>query len=274
MSKPNIVDPESPEDNELEYSSVDSFDDAAPEQDNSEQTEEEKLLAGKFKDVSELEKAYQNLEKEKSRQGNELGELRSKVDQLIPMVQQQANQQPQKETEEEVSEEDFWDNPQKAVQSQVKSALNEELEPIKQEFTQSKAEKAKNQLLEKQPDAFDVYQSGEFQNWIQSRPAYQKVLQEADQNYDAETAADIIDLYKKENNIQEKKTEEKEVSEAPTHDSESLKQASVESSKSQKSSSKKIYRRADIVDLMMNNPQRYEQLADEISAAYAEGRVK
>jgi predicted polyphosphate/ATP-dependent NAD kinase len=37
---------------------------------------------------------------------------------------------------------------------------------------------------------------------------------------------------------------------------------------------KKTYRRADIIELMRTNPDRYEQLAPEIMQAYAEGRVK
>jgi len=40
------------------------------------------------------------------------------------------------------------------------------------------------------------------------------------------------------------------------------------------SGSKKTYRRADIIDLMVRNPERYAALSDEIMAAYAQGRVK
>jgi hypothetical protein len=39
-------------------------------------------------------------------------------------------------------------------------------------------------------------------------------------------------------------------------------------------SRKKVYRRADIIKLMKNDPDRYQALSDEIMAAYAEGRVK
>ena len=39
-------------------------------------------------------------------------------------------------------------------------------------------------------------------------------------------------------------------------------------------SSRKVYRRADLIRLKMTDPQRYESLSDEIMAAYAEGRVK
>ncbi len=38
--------------------------------------------------------------------------------------------------------------------------------------------------------------------------------------------------------------------------------------------SKKMYRRADIIELMRFNRDRYQELAPEIMKAYAEGRVK
>jgi hypothetical protein len=37
---------------------------------------------------------------------------------------------------------------------------------------------------------------------------------------------------------------------------------------------KKVYRRADLINLQVTDPRRYESLAEEIQAAYIEGRVK
>jgi hypothetical protein len=39
-------------------------------------------------------------------------------------------------------------------------------------------------------------------------------------------------------------------------------------------SSKRVYRRADLIRLKMQDPTRYEALSDEIMQAYSEGRVK
>ena len=39
-------------------------------------------------------------------------------------------------------------------------------------------------------------------------------------------------------------------------------------------STRKIYRRADLIKLRMTDPDRYMSLQDEILAAYNEGRVK
>ena len=39
-------------------------------------------------------------------------------------------------------------------------------------------------------------------------------------------------------------------------------------------SSKKVYRRADLIQLQLKDPERYNMLADEIMLAYAEKRVR
>jgi len=36
----------------------------------------------------------------------------------------------------------------------------------------------------------------------------------------------------------------------------------------------KVYRRSDLIKLMVSDPSRYEALSDEILRAYSEGRVK
>jgi hypothetical protein len=52
-----------------------------------------------------------------------------------------------------------------------------------------------------------------------------------------------------------------------------LKAASVDVGGSGESG-KRVYRRADLIRLKMQDPARYDALNDEILAAYSEGRVK
>ena len=52
-----------------------------------------------------------------------------------------------------------------------------------------------------------------------------------------------------------------------------LKAASVDTGGTGESS-KRVYRRADLIRLRMTDPDRYNALESEIMAAYAEGRVK
>jgi len=48
----------------------------------------------------------------------------------------------------------------------------------------------------------------------------------------------------------------------------------VSRTSSEATAGKKIYRRADLIRLRTNDPERYDALQDEILEAYAEGRVK
>jgi hypothetical protein len=52
-----------------------------------------------------------------------------------------------------------------------------------------------------------------------------------------------------------------------------LKSATTESRTSTSPGGGKTFRRADLIRLKMEDPNRYESLQDEIYAAYADGRV-
>ena len=59
---------------------------AAESQETEEPTEAEKLFAGKYKSVEDLERAYQEAASKLGEQGNELGELRKLIDERLPAV--------------------------------------------------------------------------------------------------------------------------------------------------------------------------------------------
>jgi len=53
-----------------------------------------------------------------------------------------------------------------------------------------------------------------------------------------------------------------------------LKAGASESRSGVSSGGGKIFKRADLINLKMRDPQRYESMQDEIFKAYSEGRVK
>ena len=88
--------------------------------------------------------------------------------------------------------------------------------------------------------------------------------------YDYETADELLNLWKdRQQTVQQTaQTEKKERKQA-------VKAASTGTTKgSTAPSSKKIYRRADIIKLMKEDPDRYQALSGEIMQAYAERRVR
>jgi len=67
---------------------------AAGSQETEEQTEAEKLLAGKYKTVEDLERAYQEASSKLGQQGSELGELRKLIEERLPAEDETEFEQP------------------------------------------------------------------------------------------------------------------------------------------------------------------------------------
>jgi len=63
------------------------------------------------------------------------------------------------------------------------------------------------------------------------------------------------------------------VTDAKKETAKNLKAATVDTG-SPAPSSKKTYRRTDLINLRLRDPDRYYAMQDEIMSAYAEGRVK
>ena len=224
------------------------------------------------KSVEDIVKSYQNLEQELGRKSQEIGELRSLSDSFlkaeISRNDPQTSQATQNSNNNE-TEEDFFEDPNKAVNSLI------EKHPKFQEFqkfqAQQKQETSKAQLEQTHPDYVDIVQDAKFQDWVQASKFRTNLFQEADSyNYDA---ADELLTHWKERSMIDKTAEVKQ-EQAETR-KKALKSSKTESrSSSESTAGKKTYRRADLIRLKATDPNRYADLADEIYSAYAEGRVK
>ena len=93
----------------------------------------------------------------------------------------------------------------------------------------------------------------------------------ADQHFDTEAAHELFSLWKDRSGaINQTIQAEKEGRQKAVRDgSNGYTRGNPDSS-----TSKKIYRRADIIKLMKTDPERYLALSDDIQKAYAEKRVK
>ena len=128
----------------------------------------------------------------------------------------------------------------------------------------------KAQLNKLHPDMNKIIQDKKFQEWVTASKVRQKLFHQADKMYDYETADELLNLWKDRQQTvkQTAQTEKKERKQA-------VKAASTGTTKgSTAPSSKKIYRRADIIKLMKEDPDRYQSLSGEIMQAYAERRVR
>lgn len=212
----------------------------------------------------ELARMLQDAQREIGHKGNELGALRKSFEQLAS--QQAAAPKTEPEPTDDV---DYFVDPQTAVNRQIDNhpALRQAQQVVQQmQYAQGLAT-----LQQRHPDVKDVVASEEFRKWVSESPARVSRYQRADQLGDVDEADDLISTFKQ---IKQAGTAAKEV--ATKAQKQAVRSASVGASQGAATDggSRRIYRRADIRQLMRTDPDRYEALQPEIMKAYAEGRVR
>ena len=215
------------------------------------------------KSAEELVQMHQEAEKLLGRQSSEVGELRKVVDNYI-----QTQLTPEQQAPQEVEEIDFFTDPDKAVDRAIQNHPKiREAEAVTNQYRQSNA---MAQLKSKHPDMESILQDTKFAEWIQASKVRTRLFVDADQKYDHEAADELFSLWKERQNVvrQTAQVEQQARKQA-------VKSASTGNARgSSESAPKKVYRRADIINLMKTDPNRYAALQPEIMLAYQEGRVR
>jgi len=217
------------------------------------------------KSASDIARMHQELEKRLGQQSSEVGELRQHFDQYV-----QSNIAAQNSAPEVVEEEiDFFADPNAAMAKAIEN------HPTLKQAQAVAAEMAKSQALAKlkasHPDMNEVLGDKGFKEWVSGSQIRRDLYAQADTRYDFAAADELITLYKERRGVvaQTAKVEKQ-------HQKNEVKKASTGTARSNPEgvSSKKVYRRRDIIELMNSDPKRYEALMPEIMKAYEEGRVK
>jgi len=224
------------------------------------------------KSLEEVVRMHQESEKLIGRQAQEVGENRRLLDQFI----KQQLESKQEASPSKAQEIDYFEDPAKAINQAVEN------NPILKQLQEQQAYQAQlvaKQTIEKaHPDYLSVAQSDDFAAWIQGSKVRVQLFAQAS-NYDVDSALELLETYKSLRGIQAQKaatTKAADESLKKTDDEsrgKALKAAAVQQGGTGEST-KNIYRRADLIRLRMQDPNRYESMADEILAAYAEGRVR
>ncbi len=274
----NIIDERYDDNDTTEYS---SFDDnevvteevqtttETPEQPTNNEDDDDLPEKYRGKTAKEIARMHQEAEKMMGKHSSEVGELRSIVDSFIK-TQLETKKPTTVETSDDnlVDDVDFYVDPKKAVEKALNShpAIRQA-----EELTQNmKQQTIRQKLQETHPDYMQVATDANFINWVKASPIRTKLLVEADQSFDFDSANELLTLWKERQGVV---TQAKET--AMQDRKQAVKQASNASPKgSGEGVSKKIYRRSDIISLMQNNPSKYDELYAEITQAYREGRVK
>ena len=222
------------------------------------------------KSAIEIAKMHQEAEKLIGRQANEVHEVRSLADQLLKQ-QLESNKKVQQQPIEESLEEDFFADPKQAVNRQVEK--HPAVIEARQAALEMKKMKTAQQLAAKHPDFVTLAQDAGFQDWVKSSAIRLQLFAKADAEYDFESADELLSTYKEIKQIKQAQQTASAAKVETKAQEQAMKAATVDVGGAGESS-RKVYRRADLIKLRMTDPDRYEQMADEIMAAYAEGRVK
>ena len=228
--------------------------------------EPEEELPEKYqgKSVAEIAKMHQEVERRMGEQGNELSNLRSTLDAMA--LQSSTANEPEPEP---IQEADFFSDPTNTVNRAIENhpALRQAQEMAqKMAYAQGLAT-----LQQRHPDLKEVMSSPKFEEWIKSSSVRANRFQRADQMGDVEEADDLISTFKQLNQVE---SSAKEASKRAQKQAVKSASTGAVRGNSDVQGSRRIYRRADIRELMRTNPQRYEDLQPEIMRAYAEGRVR
>jgi len=265
MSRATIID-ERPEDieatDQLEQNTIET-----PLEE--ELTQEEVELPEKYqgKSVEDLVQMHQELEKFSGKQSTEVGELRKVVDDYIQTQTQLSEQAPQQQQEQD-EEVDFFVDPASAVNRAIDN--HPKIREAQAYTEQYKKQATMAQLQQQHPDMEAILQDAKFAEWIKGSKVRTQLFVQADQMYDYDAANELFSLWKERSQaVQQTAQAEKQARKS------AVKTANTGNARgTAEGSRKKTYRRADLINLMKTDPDRYMALQPEIMAAYAEKRVK
>lgn len=201
------------------------------------------------------------------KQAAEVGEVRKLADQLI---QRQFAQTPPKQEAPQVDDADFLLSPKETVEKLVGN--HPAIRQAQMYAAQAAAEARKRALQERHPDMKEIVADPEFQAWLQQSPARVQKFARAHQQYDAAAGDELLTSFKE---LREARKIASEGAENIRDQADkTLRRNSAPAGTTSTAGGKKVFRRADLIQLQLTDPKRYMALQDEIMAAYAEGRVK
>jgi hypothetical protein len=246
-----------------------------PEEELEEKVIEEDKVAthipDKFKDKSleDVIHSYEELERAMGRKNNEVGELRKLTDEFLKQSLNSNAGEKQDSAPATLEMDDLLDDPNKAINEAINS--NPRLKQLEEQLAEARRAESQKWFESKHPDGQEIVASPEFQDWVSQSIIRQKLLIEANNNYDYNMADELLSTYK-----ELKGVKAKEVSaESKAKREKALKDAAVETG-STGQAPKKIYKRADLMKMMTYNRDAYDDpvFQAELAKAYKEGRVR
>jgi len=218
------------------------------------------------KSAEEIAASYVELQSEYGRRNTEVGSLRKLTDQLLELKTDTTKTEAPAE-KKAVDVDGLLNNPDETINSVVDG--NPRIKALEDKLvTADRAADLK--VFEKaQPDWKAKMATQEFATWVLESPVRQRLFQEANNNYDYVTGAELLDMYDlaKGTAIADAKTERN------TSARKSAKAAVTETGSTDEPKGKPKFRREELIQLKLTQPRKYEAMKETIMAAYADKRV-
>lgn len=227
----------------------------------------------KGKSPSQLAKMYKEAQRQIGVNGAALGAQRMQADALIKAAAARAAPPAQAKQGANAVTDDvsFFANPAEAIQKAVSEhptvkalAEHERQAVVTKEV--ARRETAAKTLNAQHSDADAILADESFRKWVLASPVRTQLLRDAHERHDPVKANEIIGTFK-------------EIRAARAAEAVKATQAARPGGKPGGAAPKggeklPIYRRADLMELRINDPDRYEALGPQIEAAYRDRRVR
>ena len=220
----------------------------------------------KGKSSQEIIKMHQEAEKLIGKQAQEVGEVRKLADELLK--QSLSSKTTTTEVEPEI---DFFEDPQKAIRNSIDK--HPDVLAARHSAQEFKKMQIQQKLSQEHPDFGAIVQNPEFAEWVKQSPIRTQLYAKADGEFDYDSANELLSTFKQLKQVKTQQVSEQVATKGKDTLKQNLKAATVDTGGTGESS-KRVYRRADLIRLRMSDPDRYEALEPEIRQAYADGRVR
>lgn len=221
------------------------------------------------KPLKDVVQAYIQLEQLAGRQGAELGALRKTHDEFIRSALEQRKAAAQSQQPEPDEESRFFLEPKKAIEDAV--AKHPLVQTVYAQQLALNRQRAQQELSAKHPDWQQTLNRPDFAAFVQSNRVLEQLLVQADRDFDTAAADFVLSQYKE----HQRKLASQQAATAATRkaavDAGSVPAAGASAAAE---SGKPVYSRAMLIRKMQTDPEWYAAHADDILAAYVEGRVR
>lgn len=233
----------------------------------------EKFKGKSMKDIVDM---YRNAETELGRKNNEIGMIRKLADELIGVraTERQAAQVNQPKPEP-LTTDKLLDSPEEAILGVVRREASSKTEDLEAKVQSLETRLMVEDFEKRHPGFQRTMESQEFGGWLQKSPYRQRLGHAAAQG-DFGAADELFGLYEEYAAVTAPQT-----TAAPAKASPSARQATLARSGGStaggvvpSSDGKKVFTRAELMKMRIDNPEEFDMRQEEILAAYREKRVK